>query len=79
MDSGRGYGNTSWHFAQESGLEIPVSHYPLGTSKWYKVEHRLFLLHNKKLGRETTDRHQYHRQFDFVNYYSQRTGGKMCS
>lgn len=29
-------------FAQESGLEIHVSHYPPGTSKWNKVEHRLF-------------------------------------
>lgn len=29
-------------FAQESGLEIHVSHYPPGTSKWNKIEHRLF-------------------------------------
>lgn len=29
-------------FAQETGLEIQVSHYPPGTSKWNKVEHRLF-------------------------------------
>ncbi len=29
-------------FANETGLEISVSHYPPGTSKWNKIEHRLF-------------------------------------
>jgi len=29
-------------FASRTGLEIHVSHYPPGTSKWNKVEHRLF-------------------------------------
>lgn len=29
-------------FATESGLEITVSHFPPGTSKWNKIEHRLF-------------------------------------
>ena len=29
-------------FAQETGLEIHVSHFPPGTSKWNKIEHRLF-------------------------------------
>ena len=28
--------------AQESGLEITVCHYPPGTSKWNKIEHRMF-------------------------------------
>jgi len=28
--------------ANETGLEISVSHYPPGTSKWNKIEHRLF-------------------------------------
>ena len=28
--------------AQESGLMIRVCHYPPGTSKWNKIEHRLF-------------------------------------
>ena len=34
-----------WHLAQlaaETGLEITVVHYPPGTSKWNKIEHRLF-------------------------------------
>ena len=29
-------------FADETGLRIRVSHYPPGTSKWNKIEHRLF-------------------------------------
>lgn len=29
-------------FANDTGLEIQVSHYPPGTSKWNKVEHRMF-------------------------------------
>ena len=29
-------------FANRTGLEISVSHFPPGTSKWNKVEHRLF-------------------------------------
>lgn len=29
-------------FAHESGLEISVCHFPPGTSKWNKIEHRMF-------------------------------------
>ena len=29
-------------FADETGLEITVCHYPPGTSKWNPIEHRLF-------------------------------------
>jgi transposase len=29
-------------FAQETGLEIRVCHFPPGTSKWNKIEHRMF-------------------------------------
>ena len=28
--------------AEETGLEITVCHFPPGTSKWNKIEHRLF-------------------------------------
>ena len=28
--------------ANQTGLEISVSHFPPGTSKWNKIEHRLF-------------------------------------
>ena len=34
-----------WHLAQlaqRTGLEITVAHYPPGTSKWNKIEHRMF-------------------------------------
>jgi hypothetical protein len=31
-----------YRFAQESGLNIRVCHFPPGTSKWNKIEHRMF-------------------------------------
>ena len=34
-----------WHLARlanDTGLEITVCHYPPGTSKWNRIEHRLF-------------------------------------
>ena len=42
-----GYRNRLWKrelagLAAETGLEITVCHYPPGTSKWNKVEHRMF-------------------------------------
>jgi transposase len=42
-----GWKNRAWKtglaaFAQETGLEITVCHFPPGTSKWNKIEHRLF-------------------------------------
>ena len=42
-----GWRNRAWkaglaQFAQEAGLEITVCHFPPGTSKWNKIEHRLF-------------------------------------
>ena len=42
-----GYTNGHWkaglaQLAQETGLEITVCHFPPGTSKWNKIEHRLF-------------------------------------
>jgi hypothetical protein len=48
-DSGGANGNTVWQWkwelqklANETGLTIHVSHYPSGTSKWNKIEHKLF-------------------------------------
>jgi hypothetical protein len=48
-DSGgsNGYRVRMWkyqlqQFADRTGLEIEISHFPRGTSKWNKVEHRLF-------------------------------------
>ena len=42
-----GWRNRAWkaglaELAQETGLEITVCHFPPGTSKWNKIEHRLF-------------------------------------
>jgi hypothetical protein len=42
-----GYRTRLWkvelqRFADESGLDITVAHYPPGTSKWNKIEHRMF-------------------------------------
>jgi hypothetical protein len=39
--------NRAWkyylqQFSDETGLEIVVGHYPPGTSKWNKIEHRMF-------------------------------------
>ena len=39
--------NRAWkyhlqQFADQRGLEVTVCHYPPGTSKWNKIEHRLF-------------------------------------
>ena len=53
-DCGGSNGNRSrlWkyqlqQFANRTGLEIYVSHFPPGTSKWNKVEHRLFCFISK--------------------------------
>lgn len=35
------------NLAAETGLEIEVSHFPPGTSKWNKIEHRLFCFISK--------------------------------
>ena len=42
-----GYRSRAWkhglqQFADETGVRIEVSHFPPGTSKWNKIEHRLF-------------------------------------
>ncbi len=42
-----GYRTRTWktelaQFAAESGLTITVCHLPPGTSKWNRIEHRLF-------------------------------------
>jgi Rhodopirellula transposase DDE domain len=44
---GNGWRNRAWkkglaQFAQDTGLDVTVAHFPPGTSKWNKIEHRLF-------------------------------------
>ena len=48
-----GYRSRVWkhelqRFADETGVRIHVSHFPPGTRKWNKIEHRLFchITHN---------------------------------
>ena len=38
----RGWKMALQKFADETGLRITVSHFPPGTSKWNKIEHRMF-------------------------------------
>jgi Rhodopirellula transposase DDE domain len=45
--SSNGTRNRAWKkelaaFAEDTGLEVTVCHFPPGTSKWNKIEHRLF-------------------------------------
>ena len=43
--------------ADETGLTLQVRHYPPGTSKWNKIEHRLFChITQNWRGRPLTDR-----------------------
>lgn len=35
-------------FSEITGMEVVVSHFPPGTSKWNKIEHRLFCYVSKK-------------------------------
>ena len=60
-DSGgsNGYRTRLWkvelqHFADESGLNVTVCHLPPGTSKWNKIEHRLFSVSYTHLTLPTT-------------------------
>ena len=45
--SSNGYRSRLWtlgiqHLADDTGLKISVCHFPPGTSKWNKIEHRMF-------------------------------------
>jgi hypothetical protein len=42
LSRGKTPGLASAALANELGIEIAVSHFPPGTSKWNKIEHRLF-------------------------------------
>jgi hypothetical protein len=58
---GNGYRSKVWKFrlaqlAVQTGLDIHVSHFPPGTLKWNKVEHRLFCYTiNKRQGKPLID------------------------
>ena len=62
-----GYRTRAWKtelaaLAAETGLAITVCHFPPGTSKWNKIEHRLFSHITDELARRTTDRAARHRR-----------------
>ncbi|HMO35173.1 MAG TPA: hypothetical protein PKA06_03945, partial [Gemmatales bacterium] len=42
MEKNRGLPPTVQELADELGLRLQVCHFPPGTSKWNKIEHRLF-------------------------------------
>ena len=45
-------------FADETGPRVTVCHFPPGTSKWNKIEHRLFSLHHAELARPPLVSHE---------------------
>jgi hypothetical protein len=55
-----GYNRRLWKvelaaFAAETGISVTVAHYPPGTSKWNKIEHKLFAFISKRFrGRPLT-------------------------
>lgn len=62
-------------FADESGLTLHVHHYPPGTSKWNKIEHRLFCrITQNWRGRPLTDRRAV---VDLIGATTTKTGLKV--
>jgi len=59
--------------AAETGLAITVCHYPPGTSKWNKIEHRLFQLHLHQLARPAAHRHPHHCRTYQLSHHQDRT------
>jgi hypothetical protein len=58
-------------FANETGLSIEVVHFPPGTSKWNKIEHRLFSYISKNWRGEPLETYQI-----IVNYIASTTTSK---
>jgi hypothetical protein len=52
--------------ADETGLVLRVRHYPPGTSKWNRIEHRLFCHITAELARTTVNRPGRHRRADLT-------------
>lgn len=46
--------------AAETGLRITVCHYPPGTSKWNRIEHRMFQLHHRQVAGTTARQPAHH-------------------
>ena len=66
-------------FADETGRALSVCHFPPGTSKWNKVEHRLLLVHFLELARRTVARLRDDRQLDRPHDHRERPQGHLPS
>ena len=62
--------------ADETGLEISVCHFPPGTSKWNKIEHRLFSFLTKNWRGKPLVSHQVIVQL--ISATTTDTGLKVC-
>ena len=81
-DCGGGNGNRIrlWktelqRLADDTGLTIRVCHFPPGTSKWNKIEHRLFCSHQPELARPAADQLPGHHQLDRRDHDQHRPEG----
>ena len=58
--------------ADDIGLTLTVCHFPPGTSKWNKIEHRLFSVHHQQLAWQTAGKSSSNRQLDRQHKDNQR-------
>ena len=65
--------------ARELGLEISVCHLPPGTSKWNKIEHRLFAFISQNWPGQAAHRLGHHHQPDQRHKHQRRTQGLLRS
>ena len=63
--------------ADETGLRIGVCHFPPGTSKWNKIEHRLFSFITQNWRGKPLDQSGGHRQPHCGNHHRNRTQGPL--
>ncbi len=63
--------------ADETGLTLQVCHYPPGTSKWNKIEHRMFLPYHSDLARHTADQSVRGGGTDRFDHHQDRFDGAM--
>ena len=63
--------------ADETGIAIEVSHLPPGTSKWNKIEHRLFSFIIAELAGQTVGQLSGHRQSDLGHHHLDRSRGTL--
>ena len=72
-----GYGTRAWKaelaaFALQAGLAVTVCHFPPGTSKWNRIEHRLFSHITMNWRGQAADQPRGHRQHDRRHHHPHR-------